>query len=85
MGPVNAPRPTLVYVYRYSGLGCMFAAGVLVFMAGGWLLDRWVGTFPVLLVLGALLGAVLGTLSIYRRLQIGVKPPDEDRPTERGP
>jgi F0F1-type ATP synthase assembly protein I len=63
----------------------MFAAGVLVFMAGGWLLDRWLGTFPVLLVLGALLGAVLGTLSIYRRLQIGVTPPDEDGPTERSP
>ena len=61
----------------------MFAAGVLVFMAGGWLLDRWLGTFPVLLVLGALLGAGLSTLSIYRRLQIGVTPPDEDRPTER--
>jgi F0F1-type ATP synthase assembly protein I len=54
-------------------------------MAGGWLLDRWLGTFPVLLVLGALLGAVLGTLSIYRRLQIGVTPPDEDGPTERSP
>ncbi|MBE0594189.1 MAG: AtpZ/AtpI family protein, partial [Gemmatimonadales bacterium] len=39
--------------------------------AGGWLLDRWLGTFPVLLVLGALVGATLATLSIYRRLQIG--------------
>ena len=33
MGPENAPRPTLVYVYRYSGLGCVFAAGVLYFVA----------------------------------------------------
>jgi len=74
MGPVNAPRPSLVDVYRYSGLGCMFAAGVMLFMAGGWLLDRWLGTFPVLLVLGALLGAVLSTVSIYRRLQIGQDP-----------
>jgi F0F1-type ATP synthase assembly protein I len=49
----------------------MFAAGVIVFMAGGWVLDRWLGTFPVLLVLGALIGAVLSTLSIYRRLLIG--------------
>jgi len=84
MGPVNAPRPSLVYVYRYSGLGCMFAAGVMVFMAGGWLLDRWLGTFPVLLVLGALLGAALSTASIYRRLQIGresgeQEPDAEDR------
>ena len=83
MGPENAPRPTLVYVYRYSGLGCVFAAGVLVFMAGGWVLDRWLGTFPLLLVLGALLGAALGTLSIYRRLQIGAEP-DETRDSDEG-
>ena len=77
MGLPNAPRPTLIYVYQYSGLGCMFAAGVIVFMAGGWVVDRWLGTFPVLLVLGALVGAVLSTLSIYRRLQIGRDGGDE--------
>lgn len=71
MGPEKAPRGSLVYVYQYSGLGCAFAAAVLVFMGGGWLLDRWLGIFPVFMVLGALLGAVLGTLSIYRRLQLG--------------
>jgi F0F1-type ATP synthase assembly protein I len=76
MGLYNTSRPTLIYVYQYSGLGCMFAAGVIVFMAGGWLLDGWLGTFPVLLVLGALIGAVLSTLSIYRRLRIGERGSD---------
>jgi F0F1-type ATP synthase assembly protein I len=61
----------MVYVYRYSGLGCAFAAGVLMFMAGGWLLDRWLGVFPVFMVIGALAGAALSTVSIYRRLQVG--------------
>jgi len=70
MGPVNAQRRSLVYVYRYSGLGCAFAAGVMVFMAGGWLLDRWLGIFPVFMVLGALLGATLSTVNIYRRLLV---------------
>jgi F0F1-type ATP synthase assembly protein I len=70
MGPVNAPRHSLVYVHRYSGLGCAFAAGVLVFMVGGWLLDRWLGLFPVFMVLGALVGATLSTVSIYRRLLV---------------
>jgi F0F1-type ATP synthase assembly protein I len=70
MGPENTPRRSLVYVYRYSGLGCAFAAGVLVFMAGGWFLDRWWGTFPALMVLGALVGAALSTVSIYRRLLV---------------
>ena len=70
MGPVNAPRRSLVYVHRYSGLGCAFAAAVMVFMAGGWFLDKWLGSFPVLMVLGALLGATLSTVSIYRRLLV---------------
>ena len=70
MGPVSAPRRSLVYVYRYSGLGCAFAAGVMLFMAGGWLLDRWLGLFPVFMVLGALVGATLSTVSIYRRLLV---------------
>jgi F0F1-type ATP synthase assembly protein I len=43
----------------------------MLFMAGGWFLDRVLGIFPVFMVLGALLGAALGTLSIYRRLQVG--------------
>jgi len=77
MGPTNAPRPTMVWVYRYSGLGCAFAAGVMVFMAGGWLLDRVIGSFPVFMVLGALGGAALSTLSIYRRLETS-RGPDED-------
>jgi F0F1-type ATP synthase assembly protein I len=73
MGVPKGPRRTYTEVYRYSGLGCMFAAGVLVFLAGGWLLDRWCGTLPVFTTIGALAGAALSTLSIWRRLQ---EPPD---------
>lgn len=71
MSPVNIPRSSLVHVYRYSGLGCAFAAGVMVFMAGGWLLDRWLGLLPLFTVIGALVGATLSTASIYRRLMAG--------------
>jgi F0F1-type ATP synthase assembly protein I len=73
MSPVSTPRRSLVHVYRYSGLGCAFAAGVILFMAGGWLLDRWLGVLPVFTVIGALVGATLSTLSIYRRLQAGME------------
>lgn len=47
----------------------MFAAAVLVFMGVGWLLDRWLGVFPALMVVGALVGAALATYSIYRKLE----------------
>jgi F0F1-type ATP synthase assembly protein I len=64
----TGPGPALREVYRYSGLGCTFAAAVLLFMAGGWLLDGWLGVTPLLSVLGALVGATLGSVSIYRSL-----------------
>jgi ATP synthase protein I len=69
MGKRATPRSALSEASRYSGLGCMFAAAVLVFLGGGWLLDRWLGTLPVFMVVGALVGAALATLSIWRRLQ----------------
>ncbi len=68
MSPGNEPPGYLVEVHRYSGLGCLFAAAVLGFMGGGWLLDRWLNTLPVFMVVGALLGATLATVTIYRRL-----------------
>ena len=46
----------------------MLAAAVILATAGGWLLDRGVGSFPVFTIVGALAGAALGTLSIYRQL-----------------
>ncbi len=73
MSPVSTPRRSLVHVYRYSGLGCLFAASVMLFMAGGWLLDRWLGVLPLFTVIGALVGATLSTVSIYRRLQAGME------------
>ena len=46
----NTPTPNnlnpIPIDHRYSGLGCLFAVGVLAFMGGGWLLDRWLNTLP---------------------------------------
>jgi F0F1-type ATP synthase assembly protein I len=64
-GPVRAPWDA----YRNTGLGCLLAAAVVLFMAAGWLLDRRLGWFPALTLVGAILGAVLGTFSVYRRLE----------------
>ncbi len=73
-------RPPRYEIYRYSGLGCLFAGAVIVFMAGGWLLDRWLGVIPLFTILGALLGAGLGSVSVYRKLGIGraSQPPEGD-------
>jgi F0F1-type ATP synthase assembly protein I len=39
-------------------------------MAGGWLLDGWLRVTPVFMVIGALVGAVLGSVTMYRRLLV---------------
>ena len=54
--------------YRYASLGMTFAAGIVVFMAAGYGLDRWLGTLPFGTITGTVLGAVLGFLSVYRRV-----------------
>ena len=55
--------------YRYVAMGIQFAGGILMFMAAGFALDRWLHLIPLFTVAGTLLGAVLGFLSVYRRLQ----------------
>ncbi len=75
----TGPGPALREVYRYSGLGCTLAAAVLVFTAGGWFLDRLLGVTPLLSVAGALVGAGLGTASIYRSLLLRSKENDRSR------
>ena len=54
--------------YRYVSLGLTFAGGILLFMGAGYVLDRWLGTLPWLLLTGTIAGAVLSFLAVYRRL-----------------
>lgn len=55
-----------------SGFGFAFQAGVEI-VAGlavgggiGWLLDRWLGTLPLFLLLFFVLGAAAGLLNVFR-------------------
>jgi len=65
-------------VFQYSGLGCMMAGGTVLFAAGGWAVDRLLGTLPVLTIIGALAGVGLSSLSVWRRLN-----PTDDETSER--
>lgn len=55
--------------YKYVSLGMTFAGGIILFMAAGLLLDRWLHVLPLFTVAGTLIGAVLSFLSVYRKLQ----------------
>jgi F0F1-type ATP synthase assembly protein I len=59
----------------------MFAGGILLFMAAGYALDRWIGTMPFGTVTGTLVGAVLSFLGVYRRLTADEAKQKESRTT----
>ena len=50
-------------------LGFTFAAGILLFMGAGFLLDRWLGLLPLLTIAGTLVGGVMSFLWVYRRVR----------------
>jgi F0F1-type ATP synthase assembly protein I len=54
--------------YKYVSLGFTFAGGIVLFMVGGWALDRWLRLTPLFTIIGTLLGAVLSFLHVYWRL-----------------
>ncbi len=69
MEPKRGPLWELGEGYSYVGLGCSFAAGIVFFMALGWLLDRWLGLTPLLTIVGTLVGTALSFVSVWARLE----------------
>jgi len=53
---------------RFSGLGIDLVANTVVGLAVGYLLDRWLGTKPWLMIVGLVLGSAAGFLTIFRIL-----------------
>ena len=64
----ESPEQSIGKGYKYLAAGLRFAGGIVVFLFGGLLLDRWLRTTPLFLILGTLIGAGLGFLSVYREL-----------------
>lgn len=46
-----------------------FAGGIIFFVIGGYLMDRWLGTMPAFTVAGTLLGATLSFVNVYLKLK----------------
>jgi len=62
----------------YSSLGFILPAGAVVGCAGGWCLDRWLHTSPVLAVVMGFLGAAAGFFELLRILKRAEKDADGD-------
>jgi len=53
---------------QYAGYGLGWAFSTLLFLGVGWWLDSKLGTAPVLLILGAFVGAGAGFYSMYNHI-----------------
>ena len=54
-------------------LGIEFALGPVVFGGVGWLLDRWLGTAPILTIVLAIVGVVASFLRTWYRYDAEMK------------
>ena len=59
---------------QYAGAGIQMAVSTFLCLLGGNWLDRYLGTSPVLLILGTFVGAVSGFINLYRILTSSGKP-----------
>lgn len=69
MGDREPAGKELGRAWRYDTLGYTFAASVIGFAGGGFLLDRWLHTTPIITVVGTLLGAGLAFFWVYQKVK----------------
>ncbi len=69
MEPKKTSGEQLGEAWRYDTLGYTFAFSIMLFAAAGYLLDRWLGTRPILTIVGTLAGAGLAFLWVYQKVR----------------
>ncbi|MBI4337066.1 MAG: AtpZ/AtpI family protein [Chloroflexi bacterium] len=58
--------PWWAWSLRFAGLGWYIALCILAGIVGGYFLDRWLGTKPLFILVGILLGTVVAFYGVYR-------------------
>jgi F0F1-type ATP synthase assembly protein I len=69
MEPKKPGRPESGTTWRYDVFGYTFAGTILLFAGLGYLLDRWLGTRPLLVIIGTLTGAALAFAWVYTKVR----------------
>jgi len=73
MGAAPQPKgsgPQLVNAAQFLGYGLTWTMSTGLFLVAGWAVDRWLGTMPVFLIVGAFVGAGAGFYSLYYHMVI---------------
>jgi ATP synthase protein I len=65
-GPASAYASGMAEAGPYLTVGIQVAGGMVMFVIGGYFADRWLGTSPWLLLLGAVFGAVAAFYTLLR-------------------
>lgn len=68
---------------RYLGVGLTWALSTVAFLLLGRAADGWLGTEPVLTLLGAFVGASAGFYSMYHHLVVVPRRREAERKAER--
>jgi len=66
-------RPDIRRLAELSSIAMILPASIAVGLFMGYLLDRWLGTEPWLLLIFTVLGIVSGLLSLFRSLKKEMK------------
>lgn len=56
-------------IWTLMGLGWYIGLSIVLFLFGGWLLDKKVGTMPLFTLLGLGLGLVIAFVGVYRAIR----------------
>lgn len=69
-------------VAQYLGHGLTWTMSTGLFLVGGWFVDRWLGTMPLFLIIGAFVGAGAGFYSLYHHVVVEPRRAAEARARE---
>ncbi len=61
--------PTWALALRLMGVGWYVAASVVIGIVGGYFVDGWLGTTPVFIIVGVILGTTVAFYGLYRMVQ----------------
>lgn len=83
--PAESDQSLWTAAGAYTGYGLTWALSVLLFLLGGWWIDERLGTTPLMMIVGAFVGAGAGFYSLYRHVIAGSVSGGSEDPSTGGP